>query len=86
MSDEIEDLKKEIIYLRKRIDVLERSERKRNASKSIKIMIKIILWVCIIIGVLKAYDYVKNEIPNMISEKVDNVTLNIKDKVSSIIP
>ena len=86
MDEDIDELKEEIIYLKKRIDILEKTERKRKAFKLLRIIIKIIFYGLIIFGIWKAYDYLTNEVPNMVSEEVENAKDNIVDKAKKIWP
>ena len=86
MDENIDELKEEITYLKKRIDILEKTERKRKAFKSLRIIIKILFYGLIIFGIWKAYDYLTNEVPNMVSEEVENAKDNIVDKAKEIWP
>lgn len=70
---EIKDLENKILYLEKRLEILEKKERRRTSLKYLKIIIKILL-ICVIIFVLwKSYDYIVNGIPNIINEKIKSV-------------
>ena len=71
--EDIEDLKEEIDILKKRISVLEGKENRRKAYSYFKIIIKIILILLIIFGIWKGYNYIVNEIPNMINDSIKNL-------------
>ena len=71
--EDIEELKKEIKLLNKRICVLERKENTRKAFNYIKLIIKIIFFLLFIYGVWRGYEYVVNELPNMVEEKINSV-------------
>lgn len=86
MDEDIDELKEEITYLKKRIDILEKTERKRKAFKSLRIIIKILFYGLIIFGIWKTYDYLTNEVPNMVSEEVENAKDNIVEKAKNIWP
>ncbi len=70
MEKELDDLRDEIEYLTKRIEVLESAENKRKAGFYIKILFKVLLIGVFAFGVWRGYDYVVNEMPTIIEEKV----------------
>ena len=71
--EEIEKLEAEIVLLKKRIDVLEKTESRRKALKYLKILIKVLVIGALIFGIWKSYDYVVNGIPNLIEEKIKDI-------------
>ena len=71
--EEIEKLEAEIVLLKKRIDVLEKTESRRKALKYFKILIKVLVIGALIFGIWKSYDYVVNGIPNLIEEKIKDI-------------
>lgn len=73
MYKNVEELEKEIDYLKRRISTLEKKENRRKSFKYLKIIIKILIIGTIVFGIWRAYDYVVNGIPNMISEKIHEV-------------
>ena len=71
--EEVEELKKEIMILEKRIDVLEKTERRRKTTKLILFIIKVAFYVFILVCIWKIYDYVTsniNNLPNLLNEKL----------------
>jgi len=73
--NEIDDLKQEIKVLKKRIEILETKENNRKIKKNLYIIFKICLFLLTIYGLYKGYDYVKNNIPNLIESKIKEVNI-----------
>ena len=86
MNEEIDDLKKEIFILKKKISILEKKERNRNATKLIKFIVKIAFYSLVLFGLWKTYDYIVHEIPNMVTEEVDNKSKDLSNKIKEIWP
>ena len=70
MEIEIGELQEEIDLLKERINILEKKERNRKTYAYIKIAFRIILLFASIYGVLKGYQYIVNELPQIIENKV----------------
>ena len=73
MEDEILELKEEIKFLEKRIDVLERSNNNRKAGIYLKMIIKICAILLVIFGLWRGYEYATREIPKLIEDKVKEI-------------
>ena len=73
MNEEIERLEEEIELLQKRVNILENSENRRKAAKYISIIFKILMILLMCFGIWKGYDYIVNEIPNMMEEKIKSL-------------
>ena len=73
MEKEIQSLKKEILILKERINVLEGKEHRRSIKKSFKTLFNIILVGVVVFTIWRAYDYVTNYIPNYLEEKVNEL-------------
>ena len=74
--EEIQELRKEVELLTKKVEVLEKKENQRKAMSYLKILFKVIAIAAIIYGVYRGYDYVVNELPNVIVDKVKNVGIS----------
>ncbi len=70
---EIEELQEEIEILKKRINNLERKENIRKAHSYFKMIIKIIIIALIVFGIWYGYNYVVNEIPNIVDDKIKSI-------------
>ena len=79
MGTEIKELKEEINLLNKRIDILEKRDNQRRALAYGKIFIKIIILGALAFAVYRGYDYVVNELPNVIEEKLNGLNPLTKD-------
>ena len=73
MENDIEELEEEIKLLKKRISILEGKENRRKAFGYFKIIIKIIIIGLITYGLWQGYNYVVNEIPKLIENKVSDI-------------
>ena len=73
MDNEVMELKEEIEFLSKRIETLEKSESRRKAFVYTKILIKVVLLLATVYGVWRGYEYVVNEIPNIMEEKIKEI-------------
>lgn len=73
MEEELEELKEEIEFLSKRIDSLEKRENRRKAFGYTKLLIRVILILVTIYGIWRGYEYVVNEIPRIMEEKIKEI-------------
>ena len=73
MESEILELKEEIELLNNRIEILEKRNRRQQIYSYIRIFIKIACLVLFIYGVWRGYEYVVNEIPKMMEEKINSL-------------
>lgn len=86
MEKKIDELEEEITILEKRIGVLERTERKRKIFKLLKLMLFLFIILFVAFGLWKTYDYVVNEVPNMINKEVENKKNDLGNKIKEILP
>ena len=73
MNNEVSELKEEIEILNKRISLLEKKESRRRSFTYLRAIIKILLIGALIFGVWRGYEYVVNEIPHMMEEKIKDL-------------
>ncbi len=73
MEKEIEKLEQEVTLLKKKISILEAKENKRQAFKYLKIFIKLALTIVLLFGIWKGYNYIVNELPNIMEEKINDL-------------
>ena len=73
MERDIEKLEEEVLLLKKRISILEGKENRRKAWGYFKIIVKIVIVLLIVFGIWKAYDYVSNDVPKLIEDKVRSI-------------
>lgn len=73
MEKEVEKLRTEILVLKERINILEGKEHRRGITKSIRGLFHIILMLGGALLIWKGYDYVTNEVPNYLDEKVSEL-------------
>ena len=74
--EELQELREEVELLTKKVELLESKENKRKAFSYLKILFKIILIGVCIYGVYWGYNYVVNELPNVIVDKVKDVGIS----------
>ena len=77
MEERIIELENKVDELNNRLYDIEKREAGRKVGRLIKNLISLLFILAIIYGGLKAYNYVKNELPNDIDKKVTEV----QDKV-----
>jgi len=77
MEERIIELENKVDELNSRLYDIEKREAGRKVGRLIKNLITLLIVFGLIYGSLKAYDYVKNELPKDIDEKVNEV----EDKV-----
>lgn len=73
MENDIDKLEEEILLLKKRISILEGKENRRRAFGYIKLIVKILLILLIAFGIWRAYDYVSNDVPKLIEDKISSI-------------
>ena len=73
MEKDIDKLEEEILLLKKRISILEGKENRRRAFGYIKLIVKILLILLIAFGIWRAYDYVSNDVPKLIEDKISSI-------------
>lgn len=73
MDNEVVELKEEIEFLKERITVLEKKERNRKTCAYIKMAFRVVLLLATIYGALKGYEYLVNEVPKIINEKIEEI-------------
>ncbi len=73
MEKDIEKLEEEVLLLKKRISILEGKENRRKAFGYIKWIVKILSILLILFGIWKAYDYVSNDVPKFIEDKISSI-------------
>lgn len=73
MDDNIVELEEEIALLKKRISILEGKENRRKAYGYLKTIFKIVAIMMIIFAIWKGYDYVVNEVPKIIENKISSL-------------
>ena len=73
--NDIENLKQEIKILKKRVEILESIENKRKITKNLNIIIRICLLLLIVFLVYTGYNYVTENIPNIIESKVKDINI-----------
>jgi len=74
--NELEDLQEQVKELEDRVYILERHESSRKIGKLIKTLITVFIIIGIGYGIIKAYNYVTNELPKVIDEKVKEIDVN----------
>ena len=80
MEDRIKELEDEIDSLEERLARLEKVDAKRRVLKLFKSIIVFLLLITIGYGIYRGYNYVKNELPKVIDEKVNDLKDNVIKK------
>lgn len=81
MEDEMVELKEEISFLKKRIEILEKINNRRKAYSYFKLLVKLCLILLTLYGIWRGYGYVKDEIPKLIDNKIKEINPFKSNKV-----
>ena len=73
MNKEVNELREEIELLNKRINVLEKKESRRRSLTYLKALGKLLMIGALVFGVWRGYEYVVNEVPRMMEEKIKDL-------------
>ena len=73
MDSELMELREEVELLTRKVEILEKKENHRKAYAYIKILAKILLTLAIAYGVYRGYQYIVDELPNIIEEKIKDL-------------
>jgi len=73
MEEELLELREEVELLTQRIESMEKTENRRKAFFYIKILVRVILILLTVYGVWRGYEYVVDEIPHMMEEKIKEI-------------
>ena len=76
MEQELDELREEVKLLTKKVGILEKKENNRKALGYLKILFKVIMIIVVIYGAYRAYNYVVNDLPNDIVEKVKDLGIS----------
>ena len=86
MDKKIEELEEKVAFLEKRIELLEKTEKKRKISKLLKFIVLVIFYSLALFSLWKAYDYIVHEVPNMINQEVENTSNDLNKKIQELWP
>ncbi len=76
MEKELDELREEVALLNKKVSILEKKENNRKALGYLKILFKVILILAVIYGSYRAYNYVVNDLPDVIVDKVKDLSIS----------
>lgn len=75
MEKEIQELREEVKYLTKKIEILEKKEKNKVAISYLRVLIKVIIVGALSYGIYWGYRYVVNELPNVVVQKVKDLSI-----------
>ncbi len=83
--EELNELQEQVKILEDRVYVLERQEATRKVKSWVKLLFKVLILVAVVVGAFFAYNYVVDELPKIIENKIKetgNETINkVKDTI-----
>ena len=83
--EELNELQEQVKILEDRVYVLERQEATRKVKSWVKLLFKVLILVAVVVGAFFAYNYVVDELPKLIENKIKetgNETINkVKDTI-----
>ena len=83
--EELNELKEQVRLLEDRVYVLERQEATRKVKTWVKILFKVLLLVALVVGAFYAYNYVVDELPKLIENKIKETGNDAVNKVKDTI-
>jgi hypothetical protein len=83
--EELNELQEQVKILEERVYVLERQEATRKVKNWIKILFKVLILVAVVIGSFLAYNYVVDELPKLIENKIKETGNEAVNKVKDTI-
>ncbi len=73
MEDKIDELMEEIDILSRKVEILEKKENNRKAFSYVRLLVKIIVILLSAYGIWRGYEYIVNETPKIIEEKIREI-------------
>ena len=83
--EELNELQEQVKILEERVYVLERQEATRRVKNWIKILFKVLILVAVVIGSFLAYNFVVDELPKLIENKIKETGNEAVNKVKDTI-
>ena len=83
--EEINELQEQVRLLEDRVYVLERQEASRKVRTWLKILFKVLILIAVVVGAFYAYNYVVDELPKIIENKIKETGSNAVEKVKDTI-
>lgn len=83
--EELNELQEQVKILEDRVYVLERQEATRKVKNWIKLLFKVLILVAVVIGSFLAYNYVVDELPKLIENKIKETGNEAVNKVKNTI-
>lgn len=83
--EELNELQEQVRLLEDRVYVLERQEATRKVKTWVKILFKVLLLVALVVGAFYAYNYVVDELPKLIENKIKETGNDAVNKVKDTI-
>lgn len=83
--EEINELQEQVRLLEDRVYVLERQEASRKVRTWLKILFKVLILIAVVVGAFYAYNYVVDELPKLIENKIKETGNDAVNKVKDTI-
>jgi hypothetical protein len=88
MESELVELREEVELLTRKVEILENKEKYRKAHGYLKLLAKVLLVLALAYGAYRCYNFIVNELPNLVVEKVKDTSKekanNIKEAINGI--
>ena len=83
--EELNELQEQVRILEDRVYVLERQEATRKVKSWVKLLFKVLILVAVVVGAFFAYNYVVDELPKLIENKIKETGNEAVNKVKDTI-
>ena len=83
--EELNELQEQVKILEDRVYVLERQEATRKVKSWVKLLFKVLILVAVVVGAFFAYNYVVDELPKLIENKIKETGNEAVNKVKDTI-
>ncbi len=79
LADELAELKNQMAIMNEKLTIFEKMEKRRKIMSIVKVIFRLIIILVSVYFGIKGYEYLKDELPNIINEKIKDIDItNLK--------
>ena len=76
LVDELAELKNQMAIMNEKLTVFEKMEKRRKIMSVVKVVFRLIIILASVYFGIKGYEYLKDELPNIINEKIKDIDIS----------